>query len=499
MHQEVPASEIALQIPDLLATVLRCLGPLEWVKCASVCPDWCDAILSRDEPAESGRAAPAPAATAMAPTPSTRSTASTAVAVAGEGGATARRAEGGVDEKAAAAAVGANLWREFAVTLMAGSSEGTRGPEASNHAGADDGGCPVNTGEHGRATFRPDAAGVTTRGGRWLTSNHARACFYRNVCLEGDPAVLGPPLTATAALVGTGGGSNHGRGGGVEVATVSLRDVTAVSLARYRQRRVFIKFLSLWIRYGGPTVARGAQIEVTHNHLQVTLDSRPPGRKQPPKKAKSAAERASSRGGSSRAANRRPKRCAATTALLHDALTVFTRLLVLCRRCRRPCTTLFATEEASGRSVDRRRRRPSQSPRGGGSARAGGSSTVAPEPSRRGRGGVALWVECQGEGCGVTSWVGVAAGTGGGGDGGGGGGGGGGGTNPPPWLTKFSTFVLNRAWKDINTLAEDHGTEWFSDTSPAAVQRRQDEARARSIGLDALARRGGASGGVHMK
>lgn len=49
--------------------------------------------------------------------------------------------------------------------------------------------------------------------------------------------------------------------------------------------------------------------------------------------------------------------------------------------------------------------------------------------------------------------------------------------------------------QDVNTLAEDHGTEWFSDTSPAAVQRRQEEARARSIGLDALASRGGVSGG----
>ena len=49
--------------------------------------------------------------------------------------------------------------------------------------------------------------------------------------------------------------------------------------------------------------------------------------------------------------------------------------------------------------------------------------------------------------------------------------------------------------QSINTLAEDHGTEWFSDTSPAAVQRRQDEARASSIGLDALASRGGGGGG----
>lgn len=49
--------------------------------------------------------------------------------------------------------------------------------------------------------------------------------------------------------------------------------------------------------------------------------------------------------------------------------------------------------------------------------------------------------------------------------------------------------------QDVNALAEDHGTEWFSDTSPAAVQSRQDEARARSVGLDALASRGSDSDG----
>lgn len=54
-------------------------------------------------------------------------------------------------------------------------------------------------------------------------------------------------------------------------------------------------------------------------------------------------------------------------------------------------------------------------------------------------------------------------------------------------------FVLVPGKQDINTLDEDHGTEWFSDTSPAGVRRRQDEARASSIGLEALARRG--SGG----
>ncbi|CAN0385092.1 unnamed protein product [Ectocarpus fasciculatus] len=65
----------------------------------------------------------------------------------------------------------------------------------------------------------------------------------------------------------------------------------------------------------------------------------------------------------------------------------------------------------------------------------------------------------------------------------------GGSTAPPPWLAKFARYVQSRAWKGINTLPEDHGTEWFSDTSPAAVQHRLNEARAKSVGLDALARR----------
>ncbi|CAM9659597.1 unnamed protein product [Scytosiphon promiscuus] len=105
--------------------------------------------------------------------------------------------------------------------------------------------------------------------------------------------------------------------------------------------------------------------------------------------------------------------------------------------------------------------------------------------------GVTLWVECQGEGCGLISGVEIVSARSGGRSGGSGGGG----VGPPEWLVRFSRYVLNRSWKDINTLPEDHGTEWFSDTSPAAVRRRQDEARASSIGLDALAgRRGGIVG-----
>lgn len=53
---------------------------------------------------------------------------------------------------------------------------------------------------------------------------------------------------------------------------------------------------------------------------------------------------------------------------------------------------------------------------------------------------------------------------------------------------RFSCFAFS-GYQGINTLPEDHGTEWFSDTSPAAVQHRLNEARANSVGLDALARR----------
>lgn len=206
--------------------------------------------------------------------------------------------------------------------------------------------------------------------------------------------------------------------------------------------RVFIKFLSLWTRYGGPTIA--AKVEVTQHDLRLTLNS-PLGRKQASKRgcsAKAAAERAASRTSSSssckKRAGRPPKCCTAATAMLGDALSLFTRLLVLCRRCRRPCTALFAGED-SGPS--RHRRGPSPDLRGSRTGRVVGGKTttvVAPGSSRCRRGGVALWIECQGEGCGVTSWVGVAAANGGGG---------GGGTDPPPWLAKFSRFVLNRAWK----------------------------------------------------
>lgn len=55
--------------------------------------------------------------------------------------------------------------------------------------------------------------------------------------------------------------------------------------------------------------------------------------------------------------------------------------------------------------------------------------------------------------------------------------------------TRFSwgenMFAVQNS-QDINTLPADHGTQWFSDTSPEAVMQRRAEARAKSHGLDAL-------------
>lgn len=144
--------------------------------------------------------------------------------------------------------------------------------------------------------------------------------------------------------------------------------------------------------------------------------------------------------GRGKAASPSSKCCATTTAMLNEALSVFTRLFVLCRRCRRPQTALFATEDNGAR--------PFSAPRSGGSSSAyngGGKSpailapSLAPSGSPRYEGwGVTLWVECQGEGCGLTSRVGGSGAAGSGGSGG---------TGPSPWLVKFSRYVLRRGWK----------------------------------------------------
>lgn len=128
-----PSAGKALRMPELLSSILRYLGPLDWLSCSAVCSWW--SIALRDN--------------------------STASPVEGE----------------APEVRDTNLWRDFAEMRMSFSYG--RGPS-----------CRKNT--------------------------------YKTVCLEGDPAVLGPPLRVT---------------GDDNVAILMLRSVAEASLARSRRPR----------------------------------------------------------------------------------------------------------------------------------------------------------------------------------------------------------------------------------------------------------------------
>lgn len=110
-----------------------------------------------------------------------------------------------------------------------------------------------------------------------------------------------------------------------------------------------------------------------------------------------------------------------TTAMLNDAVGTFTRLLVLCRRCRRPRTTLYASKDCgdaptprSGGGVHHWRHRP--------------AATAGLASAQGVGGGLTLWVECQEQDCGLTTEV-VASG------------------RRPRWLVKYAEFVLHRTWE----------------------------------------------------
>lgn len=189
--------------------------------------------------------------------------------------------------------------------------------------------------------------------------------------------------------------------------------------------RALIKFLWLWIRYSNtdhrPTTV--PTIELTPSNLQFTYKP-PRGRRRGTgggSAAKTAGGQGSSRSSSS-SSKKKANSCVTTTVLLSEALGVFTKLFVLCRRCRRPCTTLFANQDDANNVAQNGT---------GGKESAGRAAAVIPEV--RGR-GVTLWVECQGDGCGWRSGMSVAAG-------------GGGSTAPPPWLVKFARYVQSRGWK----------------------------------------------------
>lgn len=242
------ATEKALRIPELLTSVLRCLGPLEWIKCASVCSDWRDIILGGGDQAKHQRPVVAAAAKPVAlASPVTPRSTTTAASTTGGGGETTTRSEEGKAEGKAEVVVAApvaavvdtaDLWCEFAVTAMR-----YRDPCATAHIG--DSKSEDNNSINSRSAF---CSGRTHRGHHHhatvlsrcreraplcLHSTSAPGHFYRTVCLEGDPIVLGPPLRATAARIGN---KTAGRGEAT-IATVSLTDVAAAPAARCRHTR----------------------------------------------------------------------------------------------------------------------------------------------------------------------------------------------------------------------------------------------------------------------
>lgn len=207
--------------------------------------------------------------------------------------------------------------------------------------------------------------------------------------------------------------------------------------------RALTEFLLQWNRYNYRRATAVTKVEMFRNHLQFTHHSQLSGKKKNAKGGSSARSSSSGAGNNSRtkAASPSSKCCMKTTAMLHEALSVFTRLFVLCRRCRRPQTALFATEGNGARISSAPRSGSGNAYNGGGKSPAVMATSLAPSVSPGYAGwGVTLWVECQAEGCGMTSRVGVSGAAGGGG-------GGSGGTGPPPWLLKFSRYVRRRGWK----------------------------------------------------
>lgn len=108
------------------------------------------------------------------------------------------------------------------------------------------------------------------------------------------------------------------------------------------------------------------------------------------------------------------------SALVNDALRDFTRRLVLCERCRRPCTALYASQHGMIRFVgDRRDVRMMIAP--------------APRQGQKPPQGLLLFVQCREKECQALSTVATRGG--------------------PRWLAKFAEFVLKREWEVGSPLA----------------------------------------------
>ncbi|CAM9388186.1 unnamed protein product [Ectocarpus sp. 4 AP-2014] len=255
---EFDAIERALQIPELLTGILRCIGPLSWLHCASVCSGWSDAILSRkpttarapaalaiagESTSEGASTAPAtvvvPAGEqeiATAPTSGTTSPAAdTMEASISDGGAEAVNGKEKAAAAAATAVVTTDLWREFAVTVIrydepAASDRDTGGyvPNDSGTSGSNRPTCSFGQNHRYHHTLTRSRRRKPLRASHPSSRGGAHGHFFRNVCLEGDPTVLGPPLRATISASGSGTWRRE-----TAIATVSLADVSKAAEARF--------------------------------------------------------------------------------------------------------------------------------------------------------------------------------------------------------------------------------------------------------------------------
>lgn len=121
-----------------------------------------------------------------------------------------------------------------------------------------------------------------------------------------------------------------------------------------------------------------------------------------------------------------PSTCAAT-AMVNDGLGVFTRLFGLCGRCRRPRTTLYASKDCRNAPLTLRtggaHRMQNMRPMAAAAVLPIATTIAGPDGE-----GPTLWIECQEEGCGITSEVATD-------------------TSSPRWLTKFAEYVLLRTWE----------------------------------------------------
>lgn len=197
-----------LGMPELHASILRFLGPLDWLKCAAVCRWWSVAILDRND--------------------------CTAVDAVAEGRTDRAETGHGVEGRAAAAA---NLWRDFAGTVMHAVDLSTASGDDSFTAGRDGvhgGGNAGSAGSGGGGRGETDQA---REGDRAIEGQRSKTFltrnFYRNVCLEGDPGILGPPLHAELCS------SDPSRK--AKVARVRLKDVETASRARSREPRYVMR------------------------------------------------------------------------------------------------------------------------------------------------------------------------------------------------------------------------------------------------------------------